>query len=274
MRQFLVTKMDGTRQPYDRRKVLRSILATGLEAKVAESIAQEVEKKLYDRIPTKELYYLLGQAIEAQGSLKHRCLYRLREALSELDSLKFEWYLTEVLRAHGYQAEWNKLILGAGVQHQVDIVAKQGKVFWLVEVKHHVEWHKMSGLGEVLQVQARLEDIEDGRKQGKNTYQFTGAWLMNNTKFSQHAKDYAAYRKIKLSGWHQPENNPESLENLIQAKGLYPITILNIPTAVKNALQEENVVTLNDILVSLVKRKITYDWQKLKQQAQLVLGAP
>ncbi|MFA6428599.1 MAG: restriction endonuclease [Candidatus Buchananbacteria bacterium] len=271
MRKFLVTKMDGTWQAYNHDKVIHSITATGLALALAEKIAAKVESKLFNKITTRELYRLVAQEIKNLGSPRQHSLYRLREALSELDSIKFEEYLAEILTAYGYQTEWNKLIRGAAVEHQVDVVAKKGAEDWLIEIKHHVDWHKMSGLGQVLQIQARLEDIQEGFRQGKNQFNFTGVWLINNTKFSDHAKAYATYHKIRLSGWHYSDQPQFSLENLIQQKGLYPVTILDIPVALKNLLQSKNLVTLNDLLKTKQRFRMNYSWSELLNKAQAII---
>ena len=49
-----VTKFDGTKQPFDKKKIMRTILRMGATQAVAESIADEIETRLYDSIHTKK----------------------------------------------------------------------------------------------------------------------------------------------------------------------------------------------------------------------------
>jgi len=50
-----VTKFDGTRQSYSRAKIVRTCVRMGVSRGVAESIADEIETKLFDGIETKKI---------------------------------------------------------------------------------------------------------------------------------------------------------------------------------------------------------------------------
>ena len=50
-----VTKADGSRQLFDREKVVRTCLRNGASRNIAEEIAGKIEAKLYDGIETKKI---------------------------------------------------------------------------------------------------------------------------------------------------------------------------------------------------------------------------
>ena len=52
-----VTKADGTRQLFDREKVVRTCLRMGASRKIADDVAERVEKRLHDGIPTSKRFY-------------------------------------------------------------------------------------------------------------------------------------------------------------------------------------------------------------------------
>jgi len=50
----LVTKADGTKQPFTREKIVRTCLRMGATRVVAELIADEIENRVYVSIATKK----------------------------------------------------------------------------------------------------------------------------------------------------------------------------------------------------------------------------
>jgi transcriptional regulator NrdR family protein len=54
-----VTKFDGSKQPFDKNKIVRTCLRMGAKRDVAESIAEEIENRVYDGIETKKILQML-----------------------------------------------------------------------------------------------------------------------------------------------------------------------------------------------------------------------
>jgi transcriptional regulator NrdR family protein len=261
-----VTKTDGRKEPFRRNKIIRTCLRAGVDAKTANDIADKIERSIADGFPTRKIYDMILTELDRRPG-RPSFVYRLREAVAEIDLLGFELFVKKVLEAHGYQCEWEKIIHGKSVEHQVDIIARKNRLF-LVECKRHDNPHRLCGLGIVLQVQARFEDIHDGFLSGLHDYDFNRAWLINNTKFSEHAKRYANAKNIRLSGWSYRGN--DSLEKLIESKKMYPVTILKIKKSVKTMLLNNNVVTVYDVLEGktageIVSRQV---FKKIQEQAE------
>ena len=259
---MLITKADGNKEGFDKKKIIRTCLRAGADRKTAEEIAGYVEKQINNGDTTRKIYKLILAELE-KGEDKTAFAYRLREAVSELPPVTFEHFTKRILELHGYKCTWNRLIKGECITHQVDIVAKKEDKLFLVECKHHTNHHRLCGLGKALQLWARLDDIQNGFKNGKNKYNFTQAWLFNNTKFSNHVKQYANAKNIKLSGWRYKGN--DSVECMVHEKKVYPITLLKIDSQLKEKLMANNMFTFLDIahkkdeLRKLVGAKLTND---------------
>jgi hypothetical protein len=110
------------------------------------------------------------------------------------------------------------------VEHEVDAVASKDDKTYIVEVKHHHNYHTLTGLDEGRIARAVFEDITEGFEDGSNNLKVDKAMIICNTKFSRHAERYTKCRGILRIGWNSPPGN--SLQNMIEEKNLYPITCL------------------------------------------------
>lgn len=262
---ILVKKADGRKEEFSPDKILNTCMRAGLSRKAAENIVRKVESRLFDGIRTHDIYEMVLKELERIED-RSSMVFRLREAVSEIPSDKFELYVKKLLELYGYKCQWNVLVKGKYVEHQVDILAEKSGKKYLVECKHHINPHRFCGLGIILQVRGRLEDIQDGFRERKNRLNFSAAWVITNTKFSEHAKMYANGRDIMLSGWKYKARN--SLENMIQAKKLYPICIIKMDKALKKTLFERDIITIQDAMAAEIKDKKASEY--IKTQAKLL----
>lgn len=218
-----VTKFDGSRQPYSRKKVLNTSMRMGMSREHAENIADEVEKRLYDGMPTQEILGIVRRSLrECRPSLAQ--MVDLRSAISMLrPKPDFERFVRLLLREYGYQVSPNRIARGRCVEHELDAVArKEGDVVY-VEVKHHSNPHTYSGLDVMKEARATFEDLTEGNESGANDLRFTKALVVCNTKFSNHAKRYSECRGIDFVAWKSPLGR--GLEQRVEEKALYPITM-------------------------------------------------
>lgn len=212
MAKISVTKYDGGRELYDRKKLLGSLVRCQVPRKEAEKIVSEVEKGLFDGISTNQIYQTIYRQLLEHGKKEQFKSYRLREALSLIDPHTFEEFVKDLLRDQGFACKGNKILQGRCSTHEVDVLAQKGQEEFLVEVKHHENPHRDSGLTEVLALRGRLEDL------GETGQKFTG-WLFTNTKISKHAKIYAGCRQIRLTAWRHGAGGVLSLEKMIEKVG-------------------------------------------------------
>lgn len=263
-----VVKADGRREPFSKEKIINTCLKAGTDRKTTGEIAGKVSSSVKDGVTTKEIYKMILDLLE-RASHRSSFFFRLRDAIAKLDSESYELYVKELLESQGYKCSWNKIIAGKSVEHQVDIVAKGPKGLFMVECKRHVNPHRFCGLGVILQVQARLEDLNDGFREGKNKCRFGQAWVFNNTKFSEHAKKYAEAKNILLSGWGYKGNI--ALEKMADKERIYPVTLLKADDSTQKQLLRQKIITVEDVLKEKIKMpKSVVD--ELRKQARIILS--
>ena len=248
--EMYVLKKDGRKDIFNKAKIIATCMRAGAAEKTASAIADKIASSISDGTSTHAIYRMVLDELEKRSGAS-KFLFQLRDAIANLDSQSYEIYAKKLLESHGYACEWNKIIEGNSVEHQVDIVAKSRpgashSGLFLVECKKHFNPHRFCGLGTILQVQARLEDIIDGFAAGRNSYNFTQAWVFNNTKFSEHAKRYAEKKNILLTGWRYKDKL--SIESMSQKTKTFPITILNPDISDQVKLLQQGIITCNDLL--------------------------
>lgn len=242
-----VRKADGRLEEFDKRKVIRTCLKLRIGRRDAERIAEEIEREIYDGIPTSRILDLIYEKVrELRPSLRHA--HDLREAIAMLrPKPDFEQYIRLVLESIGYRVEGNKILQGRCVDHEIDGVAVKGDETLLLEVKHHVNHHTYTGMDVFLEVWASLQDLVEGFKLGLHSYNFTNALVACNTKISDHAERYARCRGLKYMGWRYPKTL--SLEEIVERNELYPITMLRgVEIQVLERLGDQGIVTLRQLL--------------------------
>ncbi len=215
-----VVKRDGRKETFDKRKIIRTCIRAGASREIAEQIAREVEKRIYDGISTEKILQMVLELLE-ERTLAKAARYDLKMALFRLGpaGYEFEKFVARLLREYGYKTKTNVIIKGYCISHEIDVLAeKEGKLY-MIECKFHNTPGIYTGVKEVMYTYARFLDISQSKAMS-----FAQPWLFTNTKFSDDAKKFAKCREIKLTGWRYPSK--ESIEKLLEKRNLYPITIL------------------------------------------------
>jgi Holliday junction resolvase-like predicted endonuclease len=219
-----VTKANGTRQLFDREKVVRTCLRVGASRRIADEVAGRVEDRLYDGISTSKILQLTFRLLRNyKPAIRH--ILDLRRGLSLMDSKpEFESFVQVLLARNGFEVTPNRIITGRCAEHEVDAIAKKDGVTFFVEAKHHVSYHTPTGLDESRIARAILEDVTEGFELGRSSLRIDRAMIVTNTRYSEHAVRYGECRNILQIGWRSPANL--SLQNLIEEKNLYPLSCL------------------------------------------------
>jgi hypothetical protein len=246
MKKVYVTKFDGRKQLYNRNKVMRTCMRMNVGRKAAEAVVDKIESKLYDGMTTKEILKLVFKYTK---EYKPEIAYEinLRQSIALLrPKPDFEQFIARMLEAEGYEVETNNIVKGNCTEHEVDAIARKGRDIVCVEVKHHYQHHRYTGLDVFLESWASFEDMQAGYKANKNSVGFNRLLVVCNTKISDHAKQYASCKDFNYLAWKAPA---ESLENLVDKHKLYPITLLkgmNSKTATK--LSNANIILLKQLV--------------------------
>lgn len=262
-----VTKADGTRQLFDREKVVKTCLRMGADKKIADEVAEKVENRLYDGIPTHKILQMTFRLLR-KYTPEIRHLLDLRKGLSLMDSKpEFETFVQVLLAHNGFEVTPNRLVTGRCVTHEVDAIARKDGVTYFVEAKHHVNYHTPTGLDESRIARAVLEDVTEGFELGKCDLKIDRAMIVTNTRYSEHARRYGKCRNILQIGWNSPANL--SLQNMIEEKNLYPLSCLkDLKTEAKTKLVNSGIVLMKQLLEekpSTIARKTGIQKETLKQ---------
>jgi len=265
-----VTKFDGTRQPFDKNKIVRTCMRMGATNAAAESIAEEIENRVYDGIETKKILQMIFRSLR-----KHKPVTRhqidLRKALSLLSPAPdFERFIQLLLSEHGYEVTPNQILRGRCVEHEVDAIARKNGKTCIVEVKHHYQYHTPTSLDVSRISRAVFEDVTEAYELGLNNLKIDYALIVCNTKLSEHAKRYADCRGISHIGWSSPLNR--DLQTMIEEKKLYPITFLKgLNTETRNKLASNGVILLKQ-LTEKTPKELRKQTRVSKEKLESIVG--
>lgn len=248
---MLVRKAGGSLEEFLPEKIIKTCMRSGLSREQAKTVLTHVTRKIRDKIPTNELLKIILQEIEklsAESALR----YNLRAAVAKLceEGMIFEKYVQKILESFGFAVEFEQIIKGACVEHEIDLIAKTGGKTIAVECKHHRDFHTYTGLGETLEVWAKLEDINSSRKN-----RFDESWLVCNTKASEHAIRYCRCKGVRLVCWKFSSAGFGTLEQMIEQKKLYPLTIFD-SVRDKKRFYDAGIITVKDLVEFVEKNSI------------------
>ena len=241
-----VTKSDGSLQPFDTGKVRRTLRNMGVSAKEADRIADEIEESVPDGVATSAVFRRIrAQASAVRPAVRHRT--NLRRALSLLrPKPDFEEFVRVLLRENGYRVRTGCVLAGRCGEHEVDAIATKDGTTIFVEVKHHVNQRRVTGLDESRIARAIIEDLQEGFRMERCPVSIDGALIVCNTRLSEHAKRYASCRGIGHIGWDYPEGR--NLQTMIEETQSYPVTIVaGLTRPVSAGLAAAGVVTAKQI---------------------------
>jgi hypothetical protein len=271
-----VTKADGSKQQFDKQKIINTCLRLQATPEQAKSIADKIEARAYDGIPTKKILQMVFQYMKKyRPAIGYQI--DLKQAIAMLRSKPdFEIFVAKLFEAMGYEVKTNLIIQGKCIEHEIDVIARKGNEIILIEVKHHVNHHTYSGLDVFLQLNSNLEDLRLGYESGKNNFKFTKAILICNTKVSDHARRYALCKGLEFIAWKFPQE--KGLERLIEDYKLYPITFLKeIERDEAYKLADVGIVTIKQLLddAEKISRKSGISKNRvlqLQKAVKIVLG--
>jgi len=241
----IITKADGSREPFDQRKLASSLMRAGAPQDIAEMIAEDVSREISEGMTTHDIYSRAFNRLRKERR-SNAARYSLKRAVLELgpSGFPFEAFLSKIFESQGYAVALDQHIKGACVEHEIDVVLTTEKEIVFVEAKFHNTVGFKTDLQVALYVQARLEDIVAGMRDSHSKK--ARGMLITNTKFTSLATQYASCQGLELLGWDYPEKH--NLFALIEGSRLYPITALtSLTREEKNTLLSAQVVLCRDV---------------------------
>lgn len=219
-----VIKTTGEKEKFQPGKIKKTCLKAGASLELADEIVERVKKRVFNGISTRKVLELVLKNLERKKPIV-ATRYNLKEAIVRLgpSGFAFEKLVQEILQAHSYKVKMPEILYGACVGHEIDLIAQKEKCY-LVECKYHNYSGIYSGIKDILYTYARFLDLKEGFEKNKCPINFDKPFLICNTKFSEDAIQYALCRDIKIMAWNYPQG--AGLRELLEKKGLYPVTIL------------------------------------------------
>ncbi len=273
-----IIKSDGTKELFEEEKLVNSLTHAGASEAVIGEIIAEVEKSMKDGMTTTQIY---GHAFSLlrKHSVHTAVKYSLRRALAELgpDGFPFEKFVARIFHAWGYDTLTDQHIMGACIEHEMDVVAWKKDALAMVEAKFHNEFGLKSDVKVALYVKARFDDLQ------QNTFEYGGTkrslterWLFTNTKFTDQAIKYGSCNNLKMIGWNYPMSG--NLHTLIEQYRLHPVTcITSLTHQQKRDLVGRNIITCADIikrpeLLPQIGISIATEAEKIVAEARSIVG--
>ena len=242
-----VTKADCSKQLFDKEKIVQTCQRMGANREVAIQVAQEVEKNLYPEITTQQILQLIFTLMSKyKPAVKH--LLDLKQGISLMAPRpEFEVFVRVLLAHSGFQVKPNVILRGLCGEHEVDALATKDGLTHFVEVKHHSNYHALTGLDESRIARAIIEDVTEGYNSGATEIKIDGAIIVTNTRYSEHAVNYGRCRSILQVGWASPEGF--GLRDIVEKYKLYPLSCLRgVSTDTRLRLVEAGIVLIKQLL--------------------------
>lgn len=246
---IIITKASGVQDIFSSEKLRASLKKSGADENTVENILFEIESILYDGISTKKIYQAVFNMLK-KGLKSNAGRYNLKRAIMALgpSGFPFEKYISAIFKWQGYKVQTQLFLEGACVTHEIDVLAENEDHFLLTECKFHNSLDSLGNAKIPLYLHSRYRDVQNNWQ--KTSVKPLKCCVVTNTKFSADAVKYAVCAGLRLLSWDYPPN--ESLRNLIDESGLYPITCL---TSLTN--KENETILMEGIVLSkeLLKRE-------------------
>lgn len=236
-----IVKANGEKETFSEAKIIRSIQKIGIPAATQEEVLKHVHEKLYENMPTSEIYKHIVEFLDTTPHPYSKSKYSLKQAIMDLGptGYPFEDYVATLFHAEGYDTMIRTVLQGECITHEIDVIAKKGAEKIMVEAKFHNGNGVKTDVQVALYTYARFEDVTLKEK-------FTKPLLITNTKATADAVAYAQCKGMNIITWSYPEDG--SLRDLVEKYHLYPITALqSLPSSYKQSLLEQGIVLCRDI---------------------------
>lgn len=220
-----VIKGNGEKVLFDREKLKQALGFSGAGTEEQEKIVSLVESRIFDGIPTKQIYQMAFDLLKKE-SHKIAGRYRLKNAIMEMGptGFPFEVFVGKIFETMGYEVETGVIVKGKCIQHEVDVIARKPGEMIMVECKFHMDSSTKSGVQVPLYIQSRYLDVKAAwEEQYGKDLRYRGG-VVTNTRFSDDAIQYGNCAGLVLISWDYPADT--GLKFWIDKTGLQPVTSL------------------------------------------------
>lgn len=241
-----VRKSSGIEEDINPDKIRASLIRSGASEDEADEVLEKVLRDIGPLTSTKKIHRLAQKHLR-RINRSSGMRYSLKRALFRLGptGYPFEKYFRSILENQGYDAETGLIMEGRCVKHEVDVFALNERDVCTVECKYHNRPGIKVDVKVAMYVHSRFRDLEAAIAETRPDRQYRGM-LVTNTRFTSDALQYAECNGLEILGWRYPEKG--SLEQMIESKRLYPITIVSgIKAGLAERLIQSGIVLLRDL---------------------------
>jgi len=244
-----IVKHSGDIVDFNPTKLKQSLLKSGANTSVVDTILQTIQKEIYEGISTKQIYKMaFGLLKKAANS--HAARYNLKEAIRLLGpaGFFFEKYIARLFASEHYETKTNLTLQGKCVSHEIDILIKKNQIISMVECKFHMGKDANSDVKVPMYILSRFNDLKEKKHaifSGKES--ISKCWIVTNNRFTSDAIDFAKCSGLSLLSWNYPDNNNLKTKN--DNNFLYPVTCLTtLSLAEKEKLLILDVILVKEII--------------------------
>ncbi len=248
---MLVKKHSGELVDFNPNSLKNSLSRSGASEEEVERVFEEIKSKLYDKIPTREMYDLAFERLKLiRNTFAAR--YSLKKAIRDLgpDGFYFEKWVAKIFENEGYQTINGQTINGKAITHEIDVIAVKDNRMLAIECKFRNDLDAKISVTTPMYFLSRVMDITD------KTYNFfnkelhvTEGWLVTNTYFTTDSIKFGEYYNMNLLAWDYPKHN--NLKLKVDNNGEYPITCLtSLNDNDKAHLLKAKCILVKDILAN------------------------
>lgn len=239
-----VIKYSGKKVNFSVAKLSLSLIRSGADKTLVDTIIKKVSEEVYHGISTKEIYNRAFALLK--GKNRHLASkYKLKRAIYELGptGFPFERFVSRLLKYSGYITETNLVLKGKCVTHEIDVIAKKENITTLIECKYHNDQGLKCNIKIPLYIQSRYLDVKANYEEKEK---LGAGWVVTNTKFTKDAIQYGNCSGLYLLSWDYPIG--DGLKDRIDRLGLYPITVSTLLTKrEKQFLLNRDIILCRDL---------------------------
>lgn len=244
----MVQKASGELQPFSKEKLRISLEKSGADTILADEIVEHISSQIHEGISTKVIHDRAFAMLKTHRK-PFAARYNMKQAIFALgpNGFPFEKYVARLFDAMGYSTQVGVIVPGRCIAHEIDVVLTKGTIHGFAECKFHNTPGMKCSVQTSLYVFARFEDICEREGKPFSSDHGREGWLVTNTRFTDDALAYGSCVGLKLLGWNTGPLG-ESLERMIDGRGLHPITCLtSLKNEQKRMLLAEGIVLCQDL---------------------------
>ena len=263
---FKVVKQSGDFVNFDPAKLRRSLVNSGANDFVVDTIMRKIQDEIFEGISTKQIYKIAFSLLK-RDSNSQAARYNLRSAIRLLGpaGFFFEKYIARLFAAENYEVVTNKTLQGKCVSHEVDVVVKKNNIIAMIECKFHGGRDAVTDVKIPLYIFSRFNDLKEQEHTvfSKKDH-ISECWIVTNNRFSGDAIQFATCSGIKLLSWDFPLNNNLNTKNYNES--LYPVTCLTtLSLAEKDKLLILDIILAKELVKnSAILEKIEMSPKRIK----------